>query len=179
MKININYVLNQELSKICEEINNNINQKTEGGINFSSGECRPHVTLLMGEVDESNLDKVMKIVESIDYKALFKDIQFKKPTIKGKYIMADIVDESAFKEDCQNLISKLDEMLEPSHFSIANGTSTPHITLGFGKKTPELEEYINNLEPLPNTNFNTISMAEAGSHGTVLVKNTKISESIK
>ena len=176
MKLNINYMVDEQITNECLNINQKINQLAQGDINFSDGTCRPHITLLMGDVDEENLPEIEKRMKGLNFTSLYENIKFKKPYISGKYIVIDVEDDTKFKQDCQMLLDTFSDILTPGHFNIAKGTATPHITLGFAKKNPELEAYIESLEPLPDTMVDTISVAEAGAHGTVLVKPQKQEE---
>ena len=85
MKININCVLDNKTAKCCKEINAKIKESVTNEIDFSDNTCRPHITLLMGQVEEKDLEKVKEIVNRIDFKCLNKKVIFEKPVVENKY----------------------------------------------------------------------------------------------
>lgn len=136
MRININYYLDDICKNWAWKINKKISKLTLNEIDFSKGECRPHITLLMGEINEADLPKINKIISTINFKALNTKIDFCKPYRKGSYIFVDVKDSSTFKEDFDNLLKNLDNLLVPHKHSV----STPHITLGYVPEDVSAEE---------------------------------------
>lgn len=166
MKININFVLDEKGKKWAEEANAEISKRTNNEIEFSSGKYRPHITLLMGQVEEENVSKVKEIVRLLDFSSLNKKILFKKPYIKGSYVFVDVVDDATFKHDCDNLLKSLKDLIVPHKYLISDG-NPPHITLGYSKNATSLKEYVENIT-IPTIVLKEIVVSRAGEHGTVI-----------
>lgn len=68
MRININYCLDKSSEDWARQANSQISALTKNDID--SNKTIPHITLLMGEIDEKDFDKVKEIVETFSSKAL-------------------------------------------------------------------------------------------------------------
>ena len=173
MKININCVLDDKTVKMCKIINSRIKELATCEIDFSNHTCRPHITLLMGQISDENLEKVKEIVSKINFKCLKNKVTFEKPVIENNYIMLNVKNTDAFKEDCDTIIAKLGDLIEPGKHTISYGTATPHITLGFSKNADELKDYISQLEVFKEASLQKVEVSPAGKFGVVLLKDDK------
>ena len=167
MKININYVLDDICKDWACKINRQISQLTLNQINFLKGGCWPHITLLMGEINEADLPKINEIISTMNFKALNTKIDFCKLYCKGPYIFVDVKDYSAFKEDCDNLLKSLGNLIVPHKYLISNG-NPPHITLGFVQEQEKIENYLKTINHVPSTILKKVTVSQTGPHGTVI-----------
>lgn len=177
MRININYLLSEETEKECFNINQMIcEQIPTCEINFAQKICRPHITLFMGDIDDEVFDeqfeKIGQIVRAGDlhFCAFDNLIKFSKIYFKNNYIMCDVEDPEPFVKDCTMIIEKLGNFLiKPHKFQIANGTTTPHITLGFCNEKDLPENFLKSLPKISETRVCRVECSKAGKHGTVLI----------
>lgn len=177
MRININYVLDSSCEKWSRNINKELSKLSTNEINFSSGLFRPHITLLMGEINEADFVKIKQIVEEFKSNSLNKKINFDKPYIKGPYIFMDVKDSTTFKKDCDNLLLALNGLIVPHKHLISNG-NPPHITLGYIKKTEEISDYVNSINDIPSSILQNINVSKTGIHGTVICDGISTSHTI-
>ena len=168
MEININYCLGGKLEKWAEKVNQEISKRCENEIDFLELACRPHITLLMGTIDEADFEEVQEIVNHFQPQALNKKIKFTRPYIKEEYVFIDVINQEDFVADCKNLLEKLSKKIVPHRHSIING-NCPHITLGYSKDLSFASDYIKNLAAPPATILKDgIKLSQKGLHGIVL-----------
>lgn len=170
MKININCVLDNSTVNHCKKVNRKIKEYATNEIDFSNNTCRPHITLLMGQIEDENIEKVKEIVSGIDFKCLENKVVFDKPVVENNYIMLNVKNIDAFKKDCDVLIEKLGDYIKPSKYTISHGTATPHITLGFSKNVEKASDYINGLENFKDAKLQNVEVSPAGKYGIVLLQ---------
>ena len=167
MRINIHYNLDEKSKNWAYSVNKKISNIMENEIDFIRDNTIPHITLLMGEVDVSSIDKVKKIVS--DFKSVCLNngdgVEFDRPILKGNYIFVEVKENSQFKQDCDNLLAKLDGFIVPHKFLISNGNA-PHITLGYVKDHELAEEFIKKIKTVPKSRLIDITISETGTHGT-------------
>lgn len=124
----------------------------------------------MGEINEADLPKINKIISTINFKALNTKIDFYKPYRKGSYIFVDVKDSSTFKEDFDNLLKNLDNLLVPHKHS----GSTPHITLGYvpedvsAEELKKIDTHLERINDVPSTVLGFVVASQTGPHGTVI-----------
>lgn len=168
MRININYNLDEDVSNWVRNVNKEISLRTENEIDFADGKYRPHITLLMGEIEEKNLDKIRKLVENFKSKVLDKKIEFQSPFVKNNYIFVEVDDTNLFKQDCDEMLNLLKDLIVPHKYLISNG-NIPHITLGYVKQTGGvLDAYLQSIKFVPDAILKKLSVDLAGVHGTVI-----------
>lgn len=179
MKINIHYVLSEKAEEECLRINKMICEHIPNcEIDFQLKTYKPHITLFMGEIKDDLFEKclkqITKMVESLHFSATGQEIEFTPIYFKNNYIMCDVKSTSSFVNDSKMLIDKLSGlMVTPNKYQIANGTSTPHITLGYCDENDLPKGF---LESLPTISANIVGFVEcsqAGKHGTVLLDKTE------
>ena len=169
MRININYILDSETQKRCLKTNKIFCEKfADSGIDFSKG-CRPHMTLLMGEIDEKDYDFVIETVKNMQFSAVGRSFEVTKPYTKNAYIFVDAVDAEPFILDCDSILKQLGDKIQPHRFLISNGTSSPHISLGFSKNA-SLDAFANSIEPLSAVDLVGVTVSKTGKNGTCLVE---------
>lgn len=171
MKVNINFELTPECAKQCKEINKLIFENVGSEIDFSTNLCRPHITLLMGEIEDKHLEMVESIVKDTKFECIGKKISFSNPVYNQSYIMINVTGGAieSFKKDCNCLLTKLSNMITPNSHLISDGTAIPHITLGYCKDEIKVKKILNFLPKIDNTMLFSISVDRAGRHGTVLI----------
>jgi len=168
MRININYILDAKAAEECFKINQKFcKQFSDSEIDFSKG-CRPHMTLLMGEIDEKNLDFVAEMVKNMQFSSVGKIFKLTKPYAKGEYIFVDAVDLAPFINDCSMLLQRLDGVLVPHRFLISNGTTKPHISLCYSK-TADLKLFAESITELNTAKLVGVVVSKTGDHGTCLL----------
>ena len=178
MRINIHYVLPKETEEECLKINRMICEhipKCE--INFQLKIYKPHITLFMGEIKDNLFNKHFKQIEkylkSLHFSAIDKEIEFTPIFFKNNFIMSDVKNSLNFVEDSKLLIQGgvLEECLVVPHkYQIANGTATPHITLGYCNQIDLPKNFLESLPKIRTTVVKSIECSPAGKHGTVLIK---------
>lgn len=168
MEININYVLNEKLTNESIEINKKAKSFQPSEVDFDKG-FRPHITLILGEAKEENVDKIINIVKNTKFKALNNKIEFQKPFLKGPYLMCEVVDRTLFKKDCDMLLEKLGDLIKPDEYLISTG-NPPHVTLAYcDNPKAELKDYVESLKPLSDIVLKEVVVSRAGIHGTVYI----------
>ncbi len=170
MKININCVIDEKTEEKCKEINAILKEMVTNEIDFSNNTCRPHITLLMGHVKDEDVEKVKKIVSEMDFKCLKNKVIFESPVIENKYIMLNVKNKEAFKEDCDALLEALGDLIVPGEYTISYGTAIPHITLGFSKNAENATEYISSLGNFNDAILQCVVVSPAGKFGVVLLQ---------
>ena len=172
MRININFVLDAKTEKECLKVNKQFcEQNSDSEIDFSKG-CRPHMTLLMGEIDEKNYDYVVETVKNMQFCSVGHRFKLTQPYAKGEYIFVDAVDLDSFVQDCSALLQKLavsDGVLIPHRFLISNGTTKPHISLCYSK-TANLEQFAKSITNLSEVELVGVVVSKTGNHGTCLLQ---------
>ena len=167
MRININYVLDGVCEKWVNSVNSKISKLTENEIDFSGGTCMPHITLLMGEINEKDLPQIKKLLMGFKSNALGKKIEFSKPYINDTYVFVDVKEVAPFKEDCDNVLKLLSGLIVPHKYTISSG-NTPHVTLGYTKQPNDIKGYLKTTQNVPSTVLQGIKVSKTGAHGTVV-----------
>lgn len=121
MRININYNLDDDFYSWALKVNKNISRLTENEIDFSSKLCLPHITLLMGEIEEKNLEKIKDLVKDFKSIAVNSLCSLSKPYINDEYVFADVLETENLKKDCQALINLLGDLIVPHKCTMING----------------------------------------------------------
>ena len=168
MKININYQLPESTTKEVLEANKKICSVTNCDIVFSSGTCRPHITLVSGDIEEKDLETVKKIVANFSPTAINTTISFETPFIAGAYIMCNAAEKKHFETDCKNLLTALGGLVKTGKHLIANGTAAPHITLGWAQNAQNADFLLKHIK-FSDTKLQKLEVSLGGPHGTVLV----------
>ena len=174
MRININFELGNECIEECYKINEKISKITDNEIKYGELSCRPHITLLMGEIDEKDFDKVTSIVNNFESKVLDKQISFSKPSpIFENYIFGWVSEDfhKYFVDDCKRLLNQLKDIITPHEYLISDGTSKPHVTLGYTQNMTKLNDFFEKSQALPHTKCVRLLVSHVGIHGTALIEN--------
>ena len=171
MRININFELDDYCVKECFLLNGNIDKITHNEINYSTQNCHPHITLLMGEIEEKDFDKVAKIVSKFSPKCLGKTLTISKPhPVFTNYIFSSVDEKhhSLFIEDCKKLLELLEDIIQPHEYLISDGTSKPHITLGYVNNMEKLDTFFQSAPVLHPCKCTKLTLSKVGIHGTAL-----------
>ena len=121
MRVNINYVLERGSEQNCRLLNKKLcNEFSDCEIDFEH--CRPHMTCLMGEIDEKNFEYVQKTISLLKFEAVGKTYKMEKAHVSDNYILADAKEVEPFVADCKNILNVLGDIILPHRFCIANGT---------------------------------------------------------
>lgn len=172
MKININYVLEPAFEEQCVEINQTIcHTAADNEIDFCLDKTRPHITLLMGEIDEKDFPKISKMIKNLKFCATTEKIEFESPKIASRYVIYDVKNIQPFKKDCDMLLHKLGNLITPHKYLISNGTTKPHITVGYADTKNLPKDFLGTLPALNSTQVHKVVVSMAGKHG--VVKNEK------
>lgn len=167
MRININYHIDIECLNWAKKINGEISKLTINEIDFSSNKIRPHITLLMGEIEEENLPIIQKIVSSFKITANETSLELTRPYIKGEYVFVDVKNVNNIIKDYDRLFEKLKSLIVPHKHSIGAGNA-PHLTLAYTKNADSLCEYIDSIKLVPKVSILELSADLTGEHGTVI-----------
>ena len=168
MRININFVLDKKTEQKCLNVNKEFcNCCDDAGIDFSNG-CRPHMTLLMGEIEDKDFDLVAKIVNEIKFCSVGKSFSVTNAYAKNNFIFVDAKDVESFVFDCNEILKKLGNKILPHKYLISNGTSVPHISLCFSE-TADLDEFARKIKPFDCVSLVKVVVSKTGKHGTCLV----------
>ncbi len=167
MRININYHIDEECCDWAKKVNAEISKLTKNEIDFSSNKIRPHITLLMGEIEEKNLQIVQNIVNNFNATTIGTNLVLSRPYSKGEYVFADVKNVKNIIKDYNDLLERLKDFIVPHKHSISAG-GIPHLTLGFTKDTDKLTKYINSINTVPKATICGLSADLTGQHGTVI-----------
>ena len=110
MRININFVLDNQTENACKKINALICKHIHGcEIDFKKENLRPHITLFMGEIDDNffdgNYKKIKNLVENLQFSAVGKTVKFGDYYFINSYLLCAVAtDLDCFKQDSEMLI---------------------------------------------------------------------------
>lgn len=167
IKININFNIDEKCFKWARDINQTISAITDNDIDFVLQDCKPHITLLMGEVEEKDFETVKNIVSAFNPKSIKQDFKLLCPYKKGLYILSHLQEWAEIKEDCLNLLELLKDFIIPNKHSICYG-NVPHLTLGYCEDCLSLTQYLNSIKTAPSLKLQSLSVNFAGAHGIAL-----------
>ena len=171
MRININYELDEKTINWVIESNKIIGSVSAlEAVDFQNNPIRPHITLLMGEVNENNLDKVVKLVQDSSLAKNTHKVKLNKPFLCDNYIMASVCGESSevLINECQQLVKILGKMIEPSKHTMTK-QEPAHVTLAYVLEPEKIEKWgVKNIKPLTSTvTLSNLTVSLAGKHGIV------------
>lgn len=162
MRININYSLDKEAEQWVRAFNNKLCSMCKQEIDFRNN-IRPHVTILMGEIDEKDFDEVKRIVESSKIKHNTHNVKPSgNPHFGGNYILQNLTESEALEKETKYLLKILDGKISPSKHLISK-SNPAHITLGYCDKNISL-----NFSSIDNIVLSNLSVSMAGKHGVVI-----------
>ena len=177
MRININYVLSKEVEEECKKINALICAHYPNcEINFDKSNLRPHITIFMGEIDDKKFEKSFKIITEIvrelNFSSLNKEVEFSHIYFKNNYIMCDLKSNPyIFKDSVMltNQLKKFKNLITPHKYQIADGTSTPHITLRYCEENIQ-DDFLKTLPKIKSSVVKAVDCSPSIEHGTVMNK---------
>lgn len=166
MRINIHFELDEACELWAKKANKELSALTENEIDFSTGKIKPHITLVMGEIEEKDFSKVKSIVNSFQSKSLKELVAFGTPYMVGPYIFIATKDSTSFKDDCDEMLERLGKLITPHKHLISTG-NPPHITLGYVNDANKVGSIISTLSA-PKARLIKLSVSRTGKHGTVI-----------
>lgn len=155
----------REVMKKLVELNRRINSSSEGDIVLDEEKCIPHITLAMGCIKETDLEKVQKILKEVA--SSFKSIPLKTFPVKKEELSSVRIEKKRDIELLHEIV-----MIRLSHFLANKATSemfssfegeevnditleyvkkfsinacfenyAPHITVGYGPANIEIPSF--------------------------------------
>lgn len=168
MKININFPITGDTLTDCLRINDDISHKVGSVIRFGAmGNSSPHVTLFMGDIDETHITSISTRVRNLA-QALPGPIQAEfgppyRETVTGRYIFSDISVPDMVTEWRSCLRNAVSE------YFVSGARMTEeelHLTLGVLEAPgAEIDSYLVGQFPLSPSIFHHIEISMAGAKG--------------
>lgn len=170
VKININFPVFGNTLTDCLMLNRDISRKSVSSIRFGpDGNSSPHVTILMGDVECSNVTCLSEIVAKMA-RTLPSSVaaKFGKPyreTVTGRYIMANVV----VPHHMAMWRLALRQALSQYFISESRMSKDLHVTLAV-LETPSttIDSYLAELPELNPSIFSCLDISEAGAKGAKL-----------
>ena len=170
VKVNINFPITGPALARCLEVNQDIEELTESVVRFGpSGNSTPHVTLMMGTIEEVNIPEIERVIrgysENLPSKVAAELGRPYRETLTGRYVMADVTVPS-------NVLiwrTELRNAVEGYFVDAARMSDDLHVTLAvLEKPSTVIDPYLSTSAELPTSNFSSIDLSEAGPKGTKL-----------
>lgn len=174
-KINIHFNINNELLELCEKINQDINNVTNGFIRFGIQSIAvPHISIFMGYINSheqlkeifeqtSALSKEIKPFRIDPTRLYFKSITENSP----QYLFLDVLQGKEIMQFKSILDDVLRDKTDPIGWNFLE--ESPHITLGCYKHiSKSIKEIVEKYYEYPSCKINRLGVSISGNKGVCL-----------
>lgn len=173
-KVNVHFTLNDEAYSYCRMVNMAIREITPSAIFFGNDSSMiPHITLVMGGLDEGNID-IAEFIAYVEKTAShISPVQFSpgQPYLEDvvhSYVFSDLDVSSYFLNLRQEVIEKSQSGLL-SDIGGSYGLQPPHLTLANVSEHRDLvRQKLAELPPGPAFISNSIEVSDVGRKGTCI-----------